>query len=87
MALQLSITTPHGINLTTAYAKVSSFSGTKDNFTVHVEYFATQAARDAGSPIIMSQSFQWDTAEADLIVSDMYTWLKTLPEFANATDC
>ena len=86
MALQLQITTPHGLTVPNAYAKISGFSGTKDYFIVNVDYFATQAARDAGSPILMSHSFQWNTADANTAVGSMYTHIKTLPDFANATD-
>lgn len=86
MALQLQVTTPHGITVPTAYAKIVSFSGTKDYFVAQVDYFATQAARDAGSPVLMSRYYQWNTTQADTVVGDIYEYLKTLGDFANATD-
>ena len=86
MALQLQIQTPHGLTVPTAYAKISGFSGTKDYFIVQVDYFASAAARDAGTPVLMSHSFQWNTADADLAVGAMYDHLKTLPDFAGAED-
>jgi hypothetical protein len=58
MALQLAISTQYGIDLPSAYAKISHFNGTKDYFAMYIEYYAT-----------------------------LYTYLKTLPEFAGALDC
>jgi hypothetical protein len=86
MALQLQVETPHGLTVPNAYAKISGFSGTKDYFIVHVDYYASAAARDAGTPVLMSHSFQWNTEDADLAVGDMYDHLKTLPDFAAAVD-
>lgn len=94
MALQLSKTTQHGITLATAYAKVSTFSGNKDALTCQVDYFATQAARDAGTPIVLSEYYQWNRTEmawtgvtdTDALVSKIYTWLKTQPQFNGALD-
>ena len=86
MALTLAISTPFGIDLPTAYAKISSFGGNKDCFTFQVDYFATQAARDAGTPVVKSESYQFNTVDPQNIAS-LYTYLKTLPEFAGAVDC
>lgn len=86
MALTLAISTPFGIDLPTAYAKISTFNGAKDFFIFYVDYFATQTARDAGTPVIKSESYQFNTTEPQNIAS-LYTYLKTLPEFAGAVDC
>ena len=94
MALQLSLLTPFGVTLSNAYAKINGYSGTKDNIVAHVDFFATQAARDAGNPVVDRRSYQWNNADmnmqsvtdADGLVSALYVWLKTLPDFTGAID-
>jgi hypothetical protein len=85
MALELT-KTAFGVTFPTAYAKISGFSGSKDNYTINVDYFATEEARLANSPILASESYQWNTADADELVAEMYGFLKTLEHFENATD-
>jgi hypothetical protein len=94
MALQLDVQTQFGITVTDAYAKISTFTGTKDYVIVDVEFFATQEARDAGNPTVHRQAFQWNRADqswtgvtdTDALTSKLYEFLKTLPEFAGAAD-
>lgn len=86
MAFKIQTSTPFGITLPEAYVKVSSFAGNKDCFTIQLDYFATQAARDAGTPVVKSESYQFNTTEPQNVAS-LYTYLKTLPEFATAVDC
>jgi hypothetical protein len=86
MALKLAISTQFGIDLPDAYAKISSFAGNKDCFTLNVDFYATEAARDAGTPVIKSQAYQWNSTTANTLVGTMYDWLKTQDEFTTAVD-
>ena len=86
MALKLPISTSFGIDLPEAYAKISNFSGTKDYFIINVDFFATQAARDAGTPVIKTASYQWNTASANALLATLYTQLKTEGDFVAAVD-
>ena len=86
MALQLPLQTRFGIELPTAYAKISNFSGNRDYFIIGVDYFASASAREAGTPTIDNEQYQWNTTEAQNVAS-MYAYLKTLPDFGSATDC
>lgn len=86
MALQLPLQTQFGIELPAAYAKIGMFTGTKDGFSISVDYFANAAARDANTPIISSALIQLNTTAAQNVAS-MYAYLKTLPEFSGAIDC
>lgn len=94
MALQLDVQTEFGITVPDAYAKINTFSGSKEFIIVDVAFFATQAARDAGNPTVRRQAYQWNrvdqsmtgVTDSDALVSKLYDYLKTLPEFAEAVD-
>lgn len=67
-----------------AYAKVTSIQGCKDRVTACVEVRASQD----GEPIYWTSStFAHDCASVDGVFRQAYIHLKTLPEFASATDC
>lgn len=85
MGLQLPFTTEFGIELTTAYAKIISYRGDKNDLKIEVAYFATQAARDEGKPILERRWYSW-SANADAFTEECYTHLKTLADFAEAED-
>lgn len=94
MALQLPFNTPFGIELPEAYAKVTTGGFTKDYITFEVAYYANAAARDAGTPVVDRQAYQWNNddmsmssvTDADGLVAALYVYVKTLPGFEGASD-
>lgn len=88
MALQLNLaTSPIGIALPAAYARVVSFSGTKVTTMAQVVFYTTSDAAGSNADSIDIQSYQLSTAAltGDLIPA-IYAALKALPEFAGAVN-
>ena len=86
MALNLSIN--HTVNLVgdvalTAYVKVSKVSGNKEIVFIDVVYLKDSADGE----IIKSGAFEFvPNMNGDNFIKQAYQHLKTLPEFASATD-
>ena len=86
MALSLNTTTPFGLTLTGAYAKVTTFSGDKTNLDITVAWYVNKAARDENKRPINVQRLQVPTPTDGGTVAGIYTYLKTQPEFTGAGD-
>ena len=71
------------ITLNGAYIKISRIEGTKDNVLLVV---SAQIGKDG--ELIWEKGFSFDplSQEANIFASG-YAHIKTLPEFAGATDC
>lgn len=89
MAIKVNILdTTIGVPLPEAYIKVDTFSGEKHNTFVSVIFFATEAAYLAQSDYVMTANFSFSTISlTGDIIPAIYNRLKTLTEFAGATDC
>ena len=102
MALNLSTTLASGLAVTNAYAKVLSFQGTAKNTQFVLGFYASQAARTGNKPVVSTQNFSCATPQNGpapagsaagtlgpevSILTGLYAYLHTLPEFAGATDC
>jgi hypothetical protein len=85
MAIQKSITCDrYGIPCPDAYIKIDGFGGDKNRIGLNVSIFYNQQARiDEKTPISV---LSYEVPYADQTLSDLYDYLKTLPEFAGATD-
>jgi hypothetical protein len=84
MALEKTVTTPHGFNSVDAYHRVEGTQVSKDRMT-----FSVRSYKDnSGLPHFADASFNcaYDIAGNNPI-AQAYKHLKTLPEFAGATDC
>ena len=88
MAFKKPHSTTFGLDLQEAYFKVSSVSGSKLGARIAVDVYVDEAASKSGkSPVgnivfdfvPSTMSKNWD--------AQAYDHLKTLPEFAGATDC
>lgn len=89
MALLLDLkTSPIGLPLPEAYARVSEISANKEKVQVQVLTFATEEARKSmGRPVIFAtHSFDTATLTGDLFPA-VYAALKALPEYEGAKDC
>jgi hypothetical protein len=89
MALQIVMETGLGITAQQAYAKINNFEGSKEGgINVCVNIFLNKAARNSGAEpfkrIIYRVRFDADAQIG--IMSQIYTELKSLPEFNNAQD-
>lgn len=92
MALQQNIKYK-GINIDNAYIKVVHIDGNKNTVMFNVEYYAT---KDVADTDIKNENYLFISKMYSIIpdlISElnlwqqMYTYLKTLPEFESATDC
>lgn len=97
MALQINMTeTNVGLEAPQAYARIMSlnFNATDGKVSVHVDIYASEAARQAGKiPIggaVYSGTVGIDFPSLDESIpgirAAVYTWLKTLPAFSGAVD-
>jgi hypothetical protein len=88
MALTKKISTSFGIELDNAYLRVGSVSGNKHRLDIAVQTFANKAMATEGSSVIAvyRSSFK-PTENGKTWDAQAYDHLKTLPEFADATDC
>jgi hypothetical protein len=85
MALQFEYTTNMGITATEAYVKINSFSGNKDDIEVHLSIYYNNAARLTNKSPIGGLFMSLDLPNGGTM-TQMYSALKALPQFAGAVD-
>ena len=90
MAFTLSVNeTGIGVPVSNAYARITLLKITKEVAFLNVSYYMSQDARNADAREIGHQFFRFDSTELTNGSNPLemgYNWLKTQPEFANATD-
>ena len=74
-----------GLTIANAYVKIGNFNGNKDNVRFDIEVFVNSQARLAGKQPIGLFMFEIPYQDS-MSIASLYTYLKTLPEFANAID-
>lgn len=84
MALEKTVTSPHGFAAVDAYHRVENPQLWKDRMTFQVRSYKD----NSGLPHFADASFDcaYDIA-GDNPIKQAYEHLKTLPDFAGATDC
>jgi hypothetical protein len=88
MALKKSHQSKFGILIQDAYFKVSSVSGSKLGAIITVDVYASDEASKSGSHQVDSSRFDFTPSQTSKTWdAQAYEHLKTLPEFAGATDC
>jgi hypothetical protein len=84
MALEKTTTTPHGFSASNAYHRVEGTQVSKDTMTFQVRSYKN----NSGLPHFSDASFGCAyNITGDNPIAQAYAHLKTLPEFAGATDC
>jgi hypothetical protein len=99
MALQLDLPsskTTTGVAAPEAYARIVQFvyDARANRVTCYVDTHASQATREAGKSPVAGGAYAGivgvDMPNLDASIAgvrtELYTWLKTLPDFAGATD-
>jgi len=89
MAIEnVNLVTPQDITLAEAYTKVEGYNGNKETVCFSWATYKDQASRDAGKTPLMSGNsyFPYAVGTMGEILPACYTHLKTLTEFAGATD-
>lgn len=84
MALEKTVTTSHGFTAANAYHRVEGTQVSKDTMAFQVRSYKD----NSGLPHFADESFNcaYDIA-GDNPIKQAYAHLKTLPEFAGATNC
>lgn len=59
MALQMTVTTAHGITLDAAYIRIDEQSGDKDNVNLRVHTYTTLENCQAGRPWIVEEIYSF----------------------------
>ena len=90
MALRKDIQfTPNGFdsaaNLNNAYIKVDTVSGNKSTLEITVIIYSEKGGEKA--PVQTAKHTFSPSMEGGNFIAQAYGYLKTLPEFAGATDC
>lgn len=81
--MALSKTFSHaGLTVNDGYLRVSNFSGSKDGISFVLSF---QAA--VGEAALTTKEFSFVPAMDSNFIAQAYLHLKSLPEFADATDC
>ena len=85
MALQKTVTTPHGIEVTDAYHRIEYVQiVNKTSLVYHVRTYKD----NSDLPFFEEKVLQSDyDITGDNPIAQAYTHLKSLPEFADAVDC
>ena len=90
MSLQTTITIPGGLSVSSAVCKIIRAGWYPAQVNLELGVFKDLAASQAEEPEpITTLRYVWngyDKAAAENAHSQAYTWLKTLPAFAGATD-
>jgi hypothetical protein len=86
MALKKSFETAEGLTANEAYFRVENVSIVKNQpATIAVNIFAS--AENTKKPVqVNCYGFEY-SLDGENVIKQAYTHLKTLPEFAGATDC
>lgn len=84
MAIKKTITTPQGIEIENAYHKVGNV--TLAGKTILIFNVYSMKNENANAFMEMDKSCAYDM-QGDNPIRQAYKYLKTLPEFAGATDC
>jgi len=90
MAFTISVNeTDIGVPVNNAYARIDLLKISKEHSLITVFYYMNQDARNADASRIGQKSFFPDFSELNNGSNPFemgYNWLKTQPEFADATD-
>lgn len=86
MALQTSLTSPHGLSLPEAYININSFTGTKHSVTVVLHYFINAASRVNGGLPLWTETHTLDDVKDGATLQQLYEVLKTMPYLLDAVD-
>lgn len=87
MALELDLqTTPIGVAMLDAYARITRFHGDKHRVHYEVEVHASADARNSGAKPIQRHKFIATDLTGDILPA-LYAHLKAQPGFETAVDC
>lgn len=85
MALQFSYTSPSDIVVPAAYAHITSFGGTKTGMQLQLTIYKDASAKNANKQPVGTYQAKLEIANG-ATMAQLYTALKVLPIFADATD-
>ena len=83
-----SFVTKQDVTLTSAYTRITSYHGDKNTVSYNYATYKDQTARDADKAPLQTgkNSTTYDVGTMGEMLPACYTHLKTLTEFAGATD-
>lgn len=85
MALKKTVVTPHGFEALDAYHRVENVS-IEDKVTLAFNVTSYKEAQGFSKFLQMKHECSYDI-QGDNPIRQAYRYLKTLPQFADATDC
>lgn len=86
MALHLSKELNNGVEV--SYWKIDSYSlnVTEGRLLISIGIYMNKTARDTGKRPVKTIDILMDSSSKDVLMTDAYNHLKTLPEFAGSSD-
>jgi hypothetical protein len=89
MALKTSMSVPNtDLSVSNTYAKIVLFSGTKELVSLTVFYYSKKPSSDEQVVRFHSDDFNFvPNLDGANFIAQGYSFLKTLPQFAEAQDC
>lgn len=86
MALINDIELENGLSVEGAYLRIVNFSGTENNVNFVLNVYASVNAFNEERPPITSFSYRIDYDKNRNLFSQMYDYLRTLPEYEDAVE-
>lgn len=89
MALQKTIVLGNGLTVENAYIRIDTVSGYKEQITVSVNFYVSQEGFNGGQGYLEQKFYSFVPNVSDTsadFIKQGYEYLKTLEEFAGATD-
>ncbi|MEK8128354.1 hypothetical protein WMW72_10610 [Paenibacillus filicis] len=89
MALQKKVLTDSGVEITQAYARIDTISGSKESVDITLNYYVSQLAVSEGKSYLKQELYTFIPSvedESDNFIKQGYEHLKALSEFEGAVD-
>ena len=86
MAIELSDIKYRGLNADTAYAKITSYIGSKSFISFSLTVFASKEMADLGIESIGDDTLSYELNSQVISYEDMYNYAKTKEKYANGVD-
>jgi hypothetical protein len=89
MALQMKTSTRYGLDVNNAYIRINSLYGSKDLIAIGLNYYVSRVSFESNAYPIKEEGYEFVPnvdGGSDNFIKQGYEYLKTLPEFSQASD-
>jgi len=86
MALITPLTLDNGLTAPAAYARIKEYTGNKFGIAAFVEFYSSQAAREATLPVVLERRFILSGTPTGEVLPWLYAELRSFEDFKTAVD-